>query len=88
MKIKLFDKVLLKNGKTAHIVEIYEHGKAYQTDILVDDSGEYPDYETETIWPEDIDKIKKLVDDPQKVQTCLEFPVDQFTNYYINLPVI
>ena len=29
MKIKLFDKVLLKNGKTAHIVEIYEHGKAY-----------------------------------------------------------
>ena len=59
MKIKLFDKVLLKNGKTAHIVEIYEHGKAYEADILVDDSGEYLDYETETIRPEDIDKIIK-----------------------------
>lgn len=59
MKIKLFDKVMLKNGKTAHIVEIYEEGKAYEADILVDDSGEYPEYETETIKHEDIDKIIK-----------------------------
>ena len=50
---------MLKNGKTAHILEIYEEGKAYEADILVDDSGEYPEYETETIKHEDIDRIIK-----------------------------
>ena len=33
MKIDIFDKVLLKNGETAYIVEIYEQGVAYEADI-------------------------------------------------------
>ena len=33
MNIKLFDKILLKTGETACIVEIYEQGVAYEADI-------------------------------------------------------
>ena len=40
MLIELFDKIKLKNGKTAHIVEIYEQGIAYEADIDETD-GEY-----------------------------------------------
>ena len=57
MIIKMYDKVKLKNGQQATIVEIYEQGKAYEADILIDDKGEYPEYETETIKHEDIEKI-------------------------------
>lgn len=57
MIIKMYDVVRLKNGKEATIVEIYEEGKAYEADILVDDTGEYPEYETETIRYEDIQEI-------------------------------
>lgn len=57
MEIKQYDKVKLKNGKEATIVEVYEQGKAYEADILVDDSGEYPEYETDTIKHEDIETI-------------------------------
>ena len=62
MKLKMYDKVKLKDGREATIVEIYEQGKAYEADILVDDTGEYPEYETETIKQEDIisQKWKKL----------------------------
>lgn len=59
MKIKLYDKVKLKDNKEATIVEIYEQGKAYEADILVDNTGEYPEYETETIRQEDILEIIK-----------------------------
>lgn len=59
MIIKMYDKVKLKNGKKATIVEIYEQGKAYEADILIDDTGEYPEYETDTIKHEDIEKIIK-----------------------------
>ncbi len=38
MFIKLYDKVKLKNGKTAYIVEIYEQGIAYEADI--EEAGE------------------------------------------------
>lgn len=57
MEIKRYDKVLLKDKREATIVEIYEKDKAYEADILVDDTGEYPEYETETIKYEDIEKI-------------------------------
>lgn len=57
MKIKLFDVVKLKDGREATIVEIYKQGEAYEVDILVDNSGEYPEYETETIKHEDIERI-------------------------------
>lgn len=57
MIIKQYDTVKLKNGKEATIVEIYEQGKAYEADILIDNTGEYPEYETETIKHEDIEAI-------------------------------
>lgn len=53
----MYDTVKLKDGRKAAIVEIYEQGKAYEADILVDDTGEYPEYETETIKHEDIEKV-------------------------------
>lgn len=52
--IKMYDKVKLKDGREATIVEIYEHGKVYEADILIDSTGEYPEYETDTIKQEDI----------------------------------
>lgn len=55
----MYDKVKLKNGLQATIVEIYEQGKTYEADILIDDKGEYPEYETETIKQEDIVGIIK-----------------------------
>ena len=33
MEIKLYDRVRLKSGETASIVEIYEAGVAYEADI-------------------------------------------------------
>jgi len=49
VKIEKYDIVLLKNEKTAHIVEIWEPGIAYEADI--DDDGEYI---TDTIKQDDI----------------------------------
>lgn len=59
MKIKMFDTVILKDGREATIVEIYEQDKAYEADILVDDTGEYPEYETETIRQDEIKEVIK-----------------------------
>ncbi len=59
MIIKMYDVVKLKDGREATIVEIYEQGKAYEADILINDTGEYPEYETETIKYEDIQEIIK-----------------------------
>ncbi len=52
MKIKMFDKVLLKTGKIAFIVDIYNDGEAFEADISEDDG-----VCTDTIRPEDIEKI-------------------------------
>lgn len=51
----MFDTVKLKDGRKATIVEIYEQGKAYEADILVDDTKEYPEYETDTIKQDEIE---------------------------------
>lgn len=59
MKIKMFDKIKLKDGRKATIVEIYEQGKAYEADILIDNTGEYPEYETETIKQDEIKEVIK-----------------------------
>lgn len=59
MTIKMFDKVILKGGKKANIVEIYEQGVAYEAEVLVDDTGEYPEYDIVTIKHEDIEKVNK-----------------------------
>ena len=53
---KLYDKVILKTGEVAHIVEIYEPGVAYEADIDKVD-GDYIETVTDTIRHEDIDKI-------------------------------
>ena len=53
MKIKLYDRVRLKDGRTAQIVEIYNDGKAFEADIDLGDS----EWETDTIKFEDIQEI-------------------------------
>jgi len=50
MLIELYDKIRLKSGKPAHIVEVYEQGVAYEADID-DGDGEYT---TDTIKHGDI----------------------------------
>lgn len=49
---ELFDKVLLKSGETAYIVEIYNDGEAYEMDIDKADGR----IVTDTVWPEQIEK--------------------------------
>lgn len=57
MEIKMYDTVKLKDGRKATIVEIYEQGKAYEADILIDNTGECPEYETNTIKQEEIEGV-------------------------------
>ena len=52
MHIKLYDKIRLKDGRIATIVDIYEQGVAYEADIETDD-----DYITDTIKQNEIDMI-------------------------------
>jgi hypothetical protein len=52
VKIDEFDKVRLRTGETASIVEVYNDGEAYEADI--DRDGEI---ETDTIRPEDIVEV-------------------------------
>lgn len=52
MKFEMFDKVLLKTGETAYIVEIYDDGKAYEMDIDKADGKTV----TDTVFPEQIEK--------------------------------
>ena len=49
MKIKEYDRVKLKNGEYAYIVEIFDNGKAFLADVDHKD-----DTETEFVRPEDI----------------------------------
>lgn len=58
--IRLYDKIRLKSGKLASIVEILEQGKAYIADIEL----EPEDYTTEQILQEDIASIFVEVEQP------------------------
>lgn len=49
---ELYDKVLLKSGETAYIVEVYGNGEAYEMDIDKDEGR----IVTDTVWPEQIEK--------------------------------
>ncbi|MDR0819826.1 MAG: hypothetical protein LBN43_09695 [Oscillospiraceae bacterium] len=60
MKLEIFQKIRLKSGKTAHVVEIFNNGEAYLADVNISD-GEYA---TETIYPEDIQSVIIEVDKP------------------------
>lgn len=50
--IKLYDKVKLKDGREASIVEILGNGEAFIADV--DICG---DYDTVTVYPDQIEKI-------------------------------
>ena len=52
MKIKQYDKVLLKDGDYAYIVEIFGDGKEFLADVDRKDGTE-----TEWIKPESIEKV-------------------------------
>lgn len=54
MIIKLYDKIILKDGRTATVVEILEDGVAYLADV--DLPG--PDWDTIEINQEDIKSVK------------------------------
>ena len=53
MKLKQYDKVKLKDGRTATITEILEEGVAYLVDINLPG----PDWDTVEIRYDDIDAI-------------------------------
>ncbi len=52
MKIELYDRVLLKDGNLASIVEIFEEGKAFLADI--DRNG---DTDTDEIGIDEIERV-------------------------------
>lgn len=52
-KIKMYDKVLLKDGKAAFIVEIYGESGDYEADIDMPDGT----VKTDTIHISDIEKV-------------------------------
>ena len=57
MNINLYDKVLLKDKREGIVIEIYKTNEAYEIEFMVDNTGEYPEYETETIRYEDIELV-------------------------------
>ena len=52
MKIEQYDRVLLKNGDYASIVEIFDDGKAFLADV-----DKKTGTETDWLKPEEIDKV-------------------------------
>ena len=58
--IKQYQKVRLKDGKDAIIVEILGNGEAYIADIEISEG----DYETDTIYPKDIKSVFVEVEQP------------------------
>ncbi|MDR1669652.1 MAG: hypothetical protein LBR76_06820 [Oscillospiraceae bacterium] len=60
MKLDMFQKIRLKDGRFGHIVEIFNDGEAYMVDIQAQDG----EYETETIYPKDIKSVVVEVEEP------------------------
>ena len=60
--MKLYQKVKLKSGEYAHIVEIYKDGEAYEADIYSKDGLT----RTDTIKPSDIARLIVEVEQPFK----------------------
>jgi len=57
MEIKQYDRVILKDGRKAQIIEVFEAGVAYlaDVDILYPDGS--MDWETIDVKQEDIEKV-------------------------------
>lgn len=53
----MYDKVRLKDKREGVIIEIYKPNEAYEIEFMVDDTGIYPEYETETIRQEEIQEV-------------------------------
>ena len=60
MKLAMYQKIRLKNGKIGHVIEIFNKGEAYMVDLRTDDG----EYEQETVRPDDIMSIIIEVDTP------------------------
>lgn len=60
MKLQMFQRVRLKNGKTAHIIEIFNNGEAYMVDIGLGDG----EFEQKTVYPKDIKNIVVEIEQP------------------------
>ena len=58
--LKQYDKIKLKSGERAVIVEIWEQGISYEADIEI----ELDDYKTETIKHTDIESVFVEVEVP------------------------
>ena len=70
MKLEMFQKVKLQNGKAGHIIEIFNDGEAYMVEVKLT-NGEYrcednvyPTYEELTISPKDIQSVIVEVEKP------------------------
>jgi len=60
LKLDMFQKIRLKNGRVGHIIEIFNDGEAYMIDIMTEDG----EYEQETIYPKDIRSVVVEIDEP------------------------
>lgn len=60
MNIRLYDTVKLKDGRKGNIIEVYKAGEAFEVEFKIDNKGEYPEFETETIKVEDIIEVEKM----------------------------
>ena len=66
MDIKLYDEILLKDGRIGIVIEIYKPKEGYEVEFLIDDTGEYPEFETETIEYKDVKGIIISVGEPMR----------------------
>jgi hypothetical protein len=60
MKLDMYQKVNLNNGKAGVVIEIFNDGEAYMVDIMTDDG----EYEMQTVCPQDIKSIFVEVERP------------------------
>ena len=60
MKLDMFQKIRLKDGRVGHIIEVFNDGEAYMVDLMADDN----EYEQETVFPKDIKSFIIEVDKP------------------------
>jgi hypothetical protein len=60
MKLEMYQKVIIIDGRRGHIIEIFKDGEAYMVDVKTKDD----EYETLTIFPRDIKGIIVEVEQP------------------------
>ena len=60
MKLEMYQKVKLKDGRAGHVIEIFGDGAAYMLDVKMADG----DYEQPTVTPEEIKSVIVEVEKP------------------------